>query len=734
MPMPSEQQLLSLLVRLVGPAPRANLPMVPFPTGLRSGGVARGSSGGRRVGTTGSGAAAGSSVTGGPGRNFIDLTDEESKQLLQMLGSGAPIDQLSQIYNVRPEALKMLQSYAPSDATGATRRTSGASQGSPASLSESLRVWQAMPDLPAGARENILQQMGMMPAPGPAGQDGANLLQVPPPTPQLPASQRAQNDVLNFYQQQDAQRRLQENNAAREQITQYLEQTGDTAGAQRIAEQLGVQWRPPERKVPQLTDKELDAARSELQRKEADRINEQLKEQPGYDPDDPFARDLLANPEDMSIPVGQVYQRALRNSELLRLSNDPKMREVMRRATEGETDAVNQLRTDYPYLAEELGLEEKWINVPNSPDPTVPMNLSPAEREQSGYIDVPNSPDPGTAMQLSPNERIESGIGQSPEMRLGQYYNQMRGQRQQLEQQNIRWKPGDPRQTSYEDAERAYRQAMDFRSTDEKNKFRSFSPRDRYKFAEQAIENMRSSLPTDRQPTQPEMMQQSIAPAPGGLGVMVRQPDGRMDMWPQPAKTPQTEAAAESQRMKLESEKNRIAMQKQQSDAAFRNREQAIQQQNMVAEQQRKLQEMQWKREENQQKDQRERLSTAVKAGMPVPQVEAAMSGARETKPQTVQPVDQGALQPLLEAYSANPQVQGTIQSVLNAGSQGLDGLSPEQQQRYAADVTYVRDLLRYAPRVVETPADTLSLSPGEFFINTTDRKIRQIPTAQGIE
>lgn len=93
MPLPSEQELLSLLTRLVGPAPRANFPMVQPGAGL-GGGRASGGGGGR---SSGGRSSSGSSAALKPGekKQFQQLSPTQQNAVRDYLKNGGDPSQVA---------------------------------------------------------------------------------------------------------------------------------------------------------------------------------------------------------------------------------------------------------------------------------------------------------------------------------------------------------------------------------------------------------------------------------------------------------------------------------------------------------------------------------------------------------------------------------------------------------------------------------------------------------------
>ena len=109
MPLPSEQQLLSLLTRLVGPPPRTNFPMVQPGSGLGGVGGSR-SSGGR---STGGRSGSSGSLTGA-GLSGLGVTDRQD--LLKRLDAGEDPDRIAKMYGVDPNMLRQFARSKPVDA------------------------------------------------------------------------------------------------------------------------------------------------------------------------------------------------------------------------------------------------------------------------------------------------------------------------------------------------------------------------------------------------------------------------------------------------------------------------------------------------------------------------------------------------------------------------------------------------------------------------------------------
>ena len=92
MPLPSEQQLLSLLTRLVGPPPRTNFPMVQPGSGLGGVGGSR-SSGGRSTG--GRSGSSGSGIAPGETKQFQQLNSTQQNAVQSFLERGGKPEEIA---------------------------------------------------------------------------------------------------------------------------------------------------------------------------------------------------------------------------------------------------------------------------------------------------------------------------------------------------------------------------------------------------------------------------------------------------------------------------------------------------------------------------------------------------------------------------------------------------------------------------------------------------------------
>ena len=774
MPLPSEQQLLSLLARLVGPAPRTNLPMVPFPTGLGSGGL----TGGSRGRSVGSGGASGSRSVGGY-TDYGKMTDQSRQRVAEMIAGGAPPEVIEQLFNLSPGQQDALRGF-PTNLTkkGSTTGSSGGQN----SLSDMMRLIEG---IQSGAiPESVGRQMWPRYVPQSeqqaTGQDAQSLLQAPPERgwgPRGPSQpvQPSGSYPAEFFKKINDQRELDEKNKLRDALNKRYEQTGDVAGTKKMAAQFGVQWEPPEDPEDE-TPLNIEQARVILQRKLAKEMNDAM---------DPADHEDPIKPSDVSVPQLDVINLAEQIRSMTKIDKNTDLRELFRKSRTGESpeyvekygkgnagnDAAAKIIEQFPSMADfyiDNDIESgQFIDVDEGFIGEGPRDYGPGYGKAEKRFfpqgppqglpqgDIPGLPGgfpelPAFGPQQGMPQGMPGGIppitegDQQAGQRTTQYgpvvsdsvaeqylqkkYQQMQERLGQLGQQEIKWKPNDPKQKAYEKAKDEFGKAMDRDDTGDDNRYSNYQWQQRHIAAEQLLQRMKSNLPTERQPTEAEKMQGIITPAPGGIGVMIRQPDGRVDMWPQQAKTPETEAAmAKAAGLQAQASAQNVVNQKEKQEREFKLKDakQALEEKLADTKRLHGEQELMSRALESDQKALIERRKIESKEGKPLEESDADSFGTEDD--------DANSLETFITSYSGNPLALQSIQYVMEAYRFGPEKLTQVQRQQYDSHQKYVRDLMQYKPTVVQNPRDTLHLEDGEYFMNTTDRKIRRYRVGQGI-
>ena len=514
MPLPSEQQLLSLLTRLVGPPPRTNFPMVQPGSGLGGVGGSR-SSGGR---STGGRSGSSGSLTGA-GLSGLGVTDRQD--LLKRLDAGEDPDRIAKMYGVDPNMLRQFARSKPVDAVKqAEQLIGGQDRAKKAQLGRDL--------LKATGSGVAAIEYGE--AAGLSPEDFETPEAVDPtrlPVPQrtewftrvfgkAPAS--VQEKMFNYYfpETRDEQASLKdflgEMQTQAEAIKWGDAQLADGVPLPEIQRKLkpfGVVYEPPEQRpqeekplddlsaaqIAAYTKTATDEAAAEAYKTYVKnwKWEGDPKEDPGSaDPFDSWERTFTPNRK-------QIEKR------VLELANQDRNINKAFQASQEKERAQQKYENQLGQAAEVFGVG------PNTPGASL-MSLVPPE-------------------QMS-----------SPADLLQQRYEQLQQDVQVKQQQgNITWGKGEEaRQKSYEKAAEDFEAAL--AGTGE---FAKREIPNRLKAARQLLNKMDQNRPKKRQPKYSEIVSSRVTPVPGVPGMVAVDDtgDGNVNVKPVAAKTPEVEAA-----------------------------------------------------------------------------------------------------------------------------------------------------------------------------------------------
>jgi len=683
--------------------------------------------------------------SGGVGGGFRDLNSTQQNAVLGLLRQGKTPPEVEKIYDLPPGSLSGLGGMAE---TGGS--TTGSSGGQP-SLTEKLSFLRQAPDMPDATRRHLWGTVFPQSEQPATGQDGQSLLQAPPERGWGPRGP-GQTDQLqgsypeDYYRDLKAQGELGEKNELRDALNKRYEQTGDVAGTKEIAARFNVKWEPPEDPEDE-TPLDIEGARAILQRKLAQEMNAEIDP----DVDDPI------KPSDVPVPPLDVINLAEQLRSRAVIDKDKDLRKLFRESRKGKSpeyvekhgqgnagnDAAAKIVEQFPSMADfykdndiesgqfidveegfigqgprdfgpGYGEAEKRLFGPQSPQPGLPqgpqqgMPGSPAGMPASGqgqFIDVPGGTPPIT----------EGDQQTTPEQWLQGEYQQIEQQRQQAGQKQINWSRNDPRQKKYENAKEDVRRALDRSNTSDDNPFAKLQWSRRLAAAEQLLEQMKSNLPTERQPTFPERLQQMIAPMPGG-GVVMEQRNGMAELWLPQARTPQIEAElAKVEGLKAQTAADSVRMQAQKNATAGDNQRRQLERamidkaEDRTSKEQIKKDELNYKQWEAEAKLQEEAARRAEEGER------IAREGANRRRQELT---DFGT------GYSRSKHVSEALQIVMDAESFGVETLPPETQEIYQEAKDYIDRVQRYKPVVVNTPAEVEQLESGAFWIRPTDGAI----------
>ena len=115
-------------------------------------------------------------------------------------------------------------------------------------------------------------------------------------------------------------------------------------------------------------------------------------------------------------------------------------------------------------------------------------------------------------LKLPGGNAIDSELWVSPHQKLQQQRQQVDVELQRRQQQNVSWAENDPAAKRYSDAKAVFDRTMS--TTDQEMTRRGYKAR--MQVAKQALTRMQEALPTDKQPTVSERLQQKMVQSPSG--------------------------------------------------------------------------------------------------------------------------------------------------------------------------------------------------------------------------